>query len=101
MFRNEVVNPIGSTGRIAAAGQVRVYLGIETANNNGSGIVGVGVDFAKDFPSNPTSFTLGNQSASNVNTTGSTWNLTTSGVGIYHTVTGSGNAYIYETLTVS
>lgn len=101
MYRNETVNPIGATGRITAAGSVRVYLGIETANNNSAGIIGVGVDFAKAFPSNPSSFTLGNQSSAGVNTSGSTWNLTTSGVGIYHSVTGSGNAYIYETLTVS
>jgi hypothetical protein len=101
MFCNEAVRALGQTGRITAAGSVRVYLGVETANNNGSSTIGVDGDFGKDFPSNPTSFTLGNQSCGNVSTSGYTWNLTTSGVGIYHAVTGSGNAYFYETLIVS
>lgn len=102
MYRAEVAKPLNSTGRIVAAGAVRVYLGVESANNNGSGTIGVGVDFKKDFPSTPSSLTYTNQSSFSVNLGSvATINLTTSGVGIQYTVTGTGNAYVYETLTVS
>lgn len=101
MYRNEVVNPISSTGRIMSVGAVTNYVAVETANNNSSGIIGAGCNFSKDFPSNPSSFTVGNQSNNGVNNTAYTWNLTVGGVGIYHLVTGANNAYFYETMTVS
>src|SRR4051812_42837670 len=101
MYRGERTSPIGSTGRIVAPGAVRVYLGVERSNNNASGNQGIGVDFKKDFPSNPSSFTFANQSSFQINNTPTTVNLTVAGVGVYHAVTGTGVAYIYETLTIS
>lgn len=97
----QYLNLVSSAGRITASGAVTNYIACETANNNGSGIIGAGCNFAKNFPSNPSSITIANQLNGGVNNTGNTWNLQVGGVGIYHGVTASGNVYFYETVTAS
>lgn len=96
----QYANLVSSAGRITAPGAVTNYVGAETYSTTGTGDIGSGCNFAKNFPSSPSFISVQSQNNNAINNTALTWNMQVSGVGIYHLVTATGLVYFYETVTV-